>query len=196
MSDLRNDPVQARSAATLERILDAARFLAQGTGYDRFTTAHVADRAGVSIGTVYRYFPDRVAILDVIDTGRRVAADVRAERGRQNAKWGEQNHPDGTGPDVRVLEHVDACASYFLDLARGAVLADAAKLATDSRAADGTVTWLDITLEEVFEAMAESDPRKLRTELVQASAVMQQWAEAIDRRFPPTIDPYERSTDL
>lgn len=179
MSDLRIDPVQARSAATLERILDAARFLAQGTGYDRFTTAHVADRAGVSIGTVYRYFPDRVAILDVIDTGRRVAADVRAERGRQNAKWGEQYHPDGTGPDVRPLFDK---GEFLDDTTIAKHLAVVFTERTDRRAAEGSVTWLDITLEEVFEAMAESDPQKLRTELVQASAVLQQWAEAIDRR--------------
>ncbi len=183
MSDLRIDPVQARSAATLERILDAARFLAQGTGYDRFTTAHVADRAGVSIGTVYRYFPDRVAILDVIDTGRRVAADVRAERGRQNAKWGEQNHPDGTGPEVTPLRELSRRLGVALSIAPADDLAAAATDTTDVQAEAGTVTWLDITLEEVFEAMAESDPRKLRTELVQASAVMQQWAEAIDRRL-------------
>ncbi|TIH26025.1 NUDIX hydrolase, partial [Subtercola vilae] len=44
--------------------------------------------------------------------------------------------------------------------------------------------WQDILLEEVFEAFAESDTSKLRTELIQVAAVAQQWVEAIDRRTP------------
>jgi AcrR family transcriptional regulator len=35
-------------------------------GYEQLTTAMVADRAGASIGTVYRYFPDRVAVLQAV----------------------------------------------------------------------------------------------------------------------------------
>jgi len=97
--ELRNTPQQARSSATLAALTDAARVAATTYGYDRFTTADVAVISGRSIGTVYRYFPDRLALLDAIDPGRTVATDVRAERERQNTKWGQQNHPDGTGPD-------------------------------------------------------------------------------------------------
>ncbi|BDI23104.1 TetR/AcrR family transcriptional regulator [Herbiconiux sp. L3-i23] len=63
-SRLRNEPVQARSAARLSALLDAAAEVIEEVGADRMTTAMVADRAGASIGTVYRYFPDRVAVLD------------------------------------------------------------------------------------------------------------------------------------
>jgi len=110
------------------------------------------------------------------------AAEVRAERARQDEKWGEQNHPDGTGPQMPVL----FAAGWHLgeaDMhARAAKLAAAAKASTDLRASNGAVTWTDILLEEVFEALAEDDPTKLRAELVQVAAVAQQWAEAIDRR--------------
>ena len=112
-----------------------------------------------------------------------VAAEVGAERRRQDEKWGEQNHPNGTGPAVRVLEVVDMFAvEDFLDKSTAAELAEAAKQATDSSAKKHEVTWLDILLEEVFEAFAEQDPVKLRTELIQVAAVAQQWVEAIDRR--------------
>ena len=60
---LRNEPVQARSTARLASLLDAAAAIIDEIGYERLTTAMVADRAGASIGTVYRYFPDRIVVL-------------------------------------------------------------------------------------------------------------------------------------
>lgn len=62
-ASLRNEPVQARSAARLTRLLDSAAEVIDEIGYERLTTAMVAERAGASIGTVYRYFPDRIAVL-------------------------------------------------------------------------------------------------------------------------------------
>jgi AcrR family transcriptional regulator len=61
---LRNEPVQARSNARLTTLLDAAAAVVQEIGYERLTTAMVAQHAGASIGTVYRYFPDRIALLE------------------------------------------------------------------------------------------------------------------------------------
>jgi AcrR family transcriptional regulator len=60
---IRNEPVQARSTARLAALLDAAAHVIDEIGYERLTTAMVAERAGASIGTVYRYFPDRIAVL-------------------------------------------------------------------------------------------------------------------------------------
>jgi hypothetical protein len=108
-----------------------------------------------------------------------IASEVLAELARQDAKWGEQNHPDGTGP--LTLPLFDAGA--FLDDDTKAVdLADAFTRRTNERADQGEVTWRDILLEEVFEALAEDDLVKLRTELIQVSAVAEQWVAAIDRR--------------
>ena len=61
---LRNEPVQARSAARLGSLLDAAAEVVDEVGFERLTTAMVAERAHASIGTVYRYFPDRIAVLE------------------------------------------------------------------------------------------------------------------------------------
>jgi AcrR family transcriptional regulator len=63
---LRNEPVQARSTARLAALMDAAAAVVDEIGYERLTTAMVAERAGASIGTVYRYFPDRIAVLQAL----------------------------------------------------------------------------------------------------------------------------------
>ena len=61
--NVRNEPVQARSSERIGALLDAASAVVSEVGIERLTTAMVAERAGASIGTVYRYFPDRVAVL-------------------------------------------------------------------------------------------------------------------------------------
>lgn len=93
-----------------------------------------------------------------------VEQDVRDEIERQDEKWREQNHPDGTGAPMD--EHIaNACRS---DVDR----------ATEA----GELTWRLILTEEFAEALAETDPTKLRAELVQVAAVAMQWVAAIDRR--------------
>ncbi|MEO6200219.1 MAG: TetR/AcrR family transcriptional regulator [Cryobacterium sp.] len=62
----RTEPMQQRSAARLSALLDAAAAVVDEVGFDRITTAMVAERAGASIGTVYRYYPDRVAVLHAL----------------------------------------------------------------------------------------------------------------------------------
>ena len=60
----RREPVQARSRLTVTRILDAAAAIADENGVDATTTRAIADRAGVSYPSLYRFFADRDAILD------------------------------------------------------------------------------------------------------------------------------------
>jgi AcrR family transcriptional regulator len=63
---VRIEPIQQRSTARLSGLLDAAAAVVDEVGFDRITTAMVAERAGASIGTVYRYYPDRVAVLHAL----------------------------------------------------------------------------------------------------------------------------------
>ncbi len=59
----RRIPRQARAAETAETILEGAAQILEANGLAGFTTNAVAERAGVSIGTLYQYFADKNAIL-------------------------------------------------------------------------------------------------------------------------------------
>jgi AcrR family transcriptional regulator len=59
----RKTPVQARSAASVEAILEATIQVLLSAGKERLTTTRVALRAGVSVGTLYQYFPNKSALL-------------------------------------------------------------------------------------------------------------------------------------
>ncbi|TFV38840.1 TetR/AcrR family transcriptional regulator [Bradyrhizobium frederickii] len=59
----RKQPQQARSTGLVTAILDAAVQVLAREGAQRFTTARVAERAGVSVGSLYQYFPNKAAIL-------------------------------------------------------------------------------------------------------------------------------------
>lgn len=59
----RFSPRQQRSHATVQTILEAAAQLLESAGEEGFNTNAVAERAGVSIGTIYRYFPEKRAIM-------------------------------------------------------------------------------------------------------------------------------------
>jgi len=60
---LKKRPKQARSADLVRAILQAAVQVLAQEGAARFTTARVAERAGVSVGSLYQYFPNKAAIL-------------------------------------------------------------------------------------------------------------------------------------
>jgi AcrR family transcriptional regulator len=62
----RRKPVQARSKEMVERILDAATHVLATQGYGRMSTNHVADVAGVSVGSLYRYFSDKDEIFETL----------------------------------------------------------------------------------------------------------------------------------
>jgi AcrR family transcriptional regulator len=59
----RKQPKQARSTELVASIMSAAAQVLEKEGAGRFTTARVAERAGVSIGSLYQYFPNKAAIL-------------------------------------------------------------------------------------------------------------------------------------
>ncbi|MEU5883387.1 nucleoside triphosphate pyrophosphohydrolase [Spirillospora sp. NPDC047279] len=92
-----------------------------------------------------------------------VLADVAAERRAQERIWGVQEFPDGTGPEYEAR-------------------ADEAKAEVGASSKRGRLTWRHILTEEFYEALAESDPVRLRTELVQTAAVAVQWIQSLDRR--------------
>lgn len=59
----RKQPRQARAQATVDAILGATAHILVRDGYDRLSTNRVADRAGVSIGSLYQYYPNKEALV-------------------------------------------------------------------------------------------------------------------------------------
>lgn len=101
-----------------------------------------------------------------------VLADLVRERGRQDAKFGVQNHPDLP----KGAKH--PCAFF------GLPTADAARLHCEDAFKRGTGSYAHVLVEEVSEAIEDAhDPVKLRAELVQVAAVAVAWVEKIDRDF-------------
>lgn len=99
-----------------------------------------------------------------------VLVEVGDEMDRQLQKWGPQNH----------ASYTPCIASEY----NGQIDADSARMVCDSKAAAGNVSWTDIFLEEVFEAVDEAqqgDLINLRKELVQVAAVACSWIQSIDR---------------
>lgn len=102
---LRNEPVQARSTARLSALLDAAAAVIDDIGYERLTTAMVAEKAGASIGTVYRYFPDRIAVLQSLSARNLSEFTSRGLAGASSVEV--------TGWPAVVKAAVDGIAAFF-----------------------------------------------------------------------------------
>src|SRR3954462_15085916 len=60
-------PQQSRSRETLDRILDAAERVLEEKSFTEATLAEIMERAGVTVGAFYRRFPDKDALLHLLD---------------------------------------------------------------------------------------------------------------------------------
>lgn len=101
-----------------------------------------------------------------------IVAEIVGERARQDEKWGEPHDvPNGTGPNVSFPG-----GDTFLELR------DEIQAMVDGAAPFGQSRMSWVLLEEVFEALAESDDVRLREELIQVAAVATKWVQIIDAR--------------
>src|SRR5437867_2846419 len=63
---LRREPQQARSRARVRRLLDAADRVLSEDGFEALTVRRIAEEAGVPVGTLYQFFPDKAAVVDAL----------------------------------------------------------------------------------------------------------------------------------
>jgi AcrR family transcriptional regulator len=100
---LRRVPVQGRSVARVQRMLDACADIVDEVGYEGLTTTLLAERAEVAIGSVYQFFPDKRAIVQAL-TLRNMEAYLlrlaaRFETGSFDHWW--------DGVDAGIDEYID-----------------------------------------------------------------------------------------
>ncbi|WP_336110990.1 TetR/AcrR family transcriptional regulator [Streptomyces sp. PTD9-10] len=88
-TSLRRAPVQRRSAERLTRILDACADLLDEVGYDELSTRAVALRAGVPIGSVYRFFGNKRQMADALAQRNLERYTERVTQRLQEARRGD-----------------------------------------------------------------------------------------------------------
>jgi len=206
---LRREPQQARSRARLIDLLDAAESLLVREGAEALTTTRIAAEAGVSVGSLYRYFPDKGAIVDAL-TRRYLddfehTIDMLVARGPAGG-WGD---PAGTlldafaargvsQPGYRALwlgrhfseelrtadrANKEAFASGVLRILVGAgLIADSEPAAISCRAA---VLAADALLHESFRLDPEGDPALT----AEAKELLRSYLQSVSSRFPPPPPP-------
>ena len=108
---------------------------------------------------------DYALVLSIGDEARiTVLQAIDDERDAQVEKFGEQHHPDGTNDVDFALQ-----SAHF-------------RMECEAATEHGFLTWRHILREEVYEAFAETDPEKLKTELIQVAAVAAAWIQDINGR--------------
>ena len=80
----RKIPAQVRSAATVDAILQAATQVLLASGFEKMSTTRIAERAGVSVGSFYQYFPNKRALLAALVQRHVSEVAARAERACQS----------------------------------------------------------------------------------------------------------------
>ncbi|MEU1332486.1 TetR/AcrR family transcriptional regulator [Streptomyces sp. NPDC005865] len=120
-ASMRRVPVQERSTERLTRILDACAAVLDEVGYEGLTTRAVAQRAGVPIGSVYRFFGNKRALVDALAhrnldayaqrVTERVAAVERGDwRGAVDAAFDEYLAMMRTVPGFGLVDFGVPCA--------------------------------------------------------------------------------------
>lgn len=90
---MRKIPRQARAEATVEAVLEAAAQLLVSQGYDQTSTNQIAEHAGVSIGSLYEYFPGKEAVF----------AEIRRRQSKELRLADERAATDHAAPNAQAL---------------------------------------------------------------------------------------------
>lgn len=168
----RKQPVQTRSTVTVQSILDACLQVLIRVGKEKLTTTLVAERAGVSVGTLYQYFPNKRSLLQAVL--RRHLSSV--SEALVSACEQFQGKP--------LCELITGVATAFF---RAKMIDPRMSLALYSVSSDvdGLRITEDLRLrnEAAFEEALASVPEKLRIERAQLAFLLQSAMIGISRRI-------------
>jgi len=168
----RKQPQQVRSSELVAAVLEAAARVLAKEGARRFTTARVAEKAGVSVGSLYQYFPNKAAIL----------FRLQSDEWRQTSEMLRGILEDGGKPPferLRSLAHAfirSECDEAEMRVA----LNDAAPLYRDAPEAHRARASADRTI-EVF--MQEALPGASKATRAVAGDLITSTLSAVGKRF-------------
>ena len=172
LSEPRKSPIQARSTASVDAILKATVQVLLRVGKERLTTTLVAARAGVSVGTLYQYFPNKRALL-------RTALRLHVEEILADVEQvcvAQRGHP--------VEEMAEALAVAFLavkmrDPKKSRALYAVSSDVEGSKVAAGAVARVNNAIVELL----RSAPEVLATELRLMATVLQSAIAGVKRQL-------------
>ncbi|MCB8876599.1 TetR family transcriptional regulator [Acidisoma silvae] len=181
----RKQPKQARSTVLVSAILEAAAQVLAAEGAARFTTARVAEKAGVSVGSLYQYFPNKAAIL----------FRLQSDEWRQTTDLLRGILDETTTPPLQRLRHLVHAfiQSECEEAAMRVALSDAAPLYRDAPEAQAVrVSGSD----RMRQFMAEVLPHVPEAERLVAGELVNMTLGAVGKQFSettrsqPEIDAY------
>jgi len=151
----RKQPKQARSTELVSDVLEAALQVLATEGTQRFTMARVAEKAGVSVGSLYQYFPNKAAILFQL----------------QSAEWRQTTelmHTTLSDPRTAPLDRLRAFVRAFIRSERDEVevrvaLDDAAPLYRDAPEAKEARALGDLTVQRFMREVLPDSSEAART---------------------------------
>jgi AcrR family transcriptional regulator len=171
-SEPRKSPVQARSTASVDAILKATVQVLLRVGKEKLTTTRVAARAGVSVGTLYQYFPNKSALLRA--AMRLHVEEILAEVDKVCAA--QRGQP--------VEQMAEALALAFLavkmrDPKKSRALYAVSSDVEGAKIAAGAMTRVN----DAIVALLESAPEVLTTDLQLMATVLQSTISGVKRQL-------------
>jgi AcrR family transcriptional regulator len=173
----RRIPRQPRARVTRDAIIEAAAHLLATRGWEASTTNHIAERAGVSIGSLYKYFPNKPSILAEV-ARRRIGAEVAAVAATLEAQADDprgmpaaivastaDRYAANAALDTALLEQLGAIevARFLRSAEADVVRLTASYLARHALGAGDPAFVVVHTLRGVLVAAAAHDPALLRS---------------------------------
>ncbi|MFC6645129.1 TetR/AcrR family transcriptional regulator [Granulicella cerasi] len=166
----RKQPVQARSTATVDAILDACLQVLVRVGKEKLTTTLVAARAGVSVGTLYQYFPNKRSLLQATlrlhlsHVSQLFVSACAANEGRPLCEMVTNVATIFFAAKMKRPQQGLALYSVSADI-------DGIRLTEDLRERNA----------QAFEAMLRTSPEKLKVDAAQAAFILQSTMIGISR---------------
>ena len=168
----RREPTQKRSRERVERILSCASTLIEKSGSDAMRMSDVAEMAGISIGSLYQYFPDKGAIIRTLAERYNVLGQQCIAEGLQDVQ-GREGLRQAFGELIDVYYAMFLAEPVMRDIWSGT---QADKALRDISLADSRINGAVLAA-----ARARVDPKADRDELEASSFLIMQLGEATMR---------------